>query len=89
MLETSAVGRAELPRPHAGIADAEAIFRDHYGLSGAIVELGSQQDRNFRIDTGDRRYVLKICHAAYRTVELEAQNAAMAHLAATQPAESS
>jgi 4-aminobutyrate aminotransferase-like enzyme/Ser/Thr protein kinase RdoA (MazF antagonist) len=82
MLEESAVGRAELPRPDVTIADAEAILRDHYGLTGRIDELGSQQDRNFRIDTGATRYVLKICHAAYRTVELEAQNAAMKHLGA-------
>jgi 4-aminobutyrate aminotransferase-like enzyme/Ser/Thr protein kinase RdoA (MazF antagonist) len=80
MREESAVGRAELPRPDVTIADAEAILRGHYGLEGAIVELGSQQDRNFRIDTGTGRFVLKICHAAYRAVELEAQNAAMRHL---------
>jgi 4-aminobutyrate aminotransferase-like enzyme/Ser/Thr protein kinase RdoA (MazF antagonist) len=82
MLEKNAVGRAELPRPEVTIADAEAIFRTHYGLEGRIVELGSQQDRNFRIDTGQRRYVLKICHAEYSRVELEAQNAALKHLSA-------
>lgn len=82
MLEESATHRAELPRPDVAIADAEAILREYFGLAGAIVELGSQQDRNFRIDTGAERYVLKICHAAYRTVELEAQNAALKHLAA-------
>jgi len=57
MLEESAIARAELPRPDITIADAEAIFQDHYGIQGEIVELGSQQDRNFRIDTGAKRYV--------------------------------
>ncbi|MDB5524209.1 MAG: aminotransferase class-III family protein, partial [Rhizobium sp.] len=81
MLENNVIGRADLPRPDVTVDDAALIFRDHYRLQGKIVELGSQQDRNFRIDMGVRRYVLKICHAAYRTVELEAQNAAMKHLA--------
>jgi 4-aminobutyrate aminotransferase-like enzyme/Ser/Thr protein kinase RdoA (MazF antagonist) len=80
MLEKSAFGRAELPRPDVSAADAEAIFRNDYGLEGRIVELGSQQDRNFRIDIDKGRYVLKICHAEYSKVELEAQNAAMRHL---------
>ncbi|PTM93485.1 aminotransferase [Mycoplana dimorpha] len=81
MLQESAIGRAELPRPNVSVADAQAIFRDHYGLVGDIVELGSQQDRNFRIRAGGKRHVLKICHAEYRRIELEAQNAAMKHLA--------
>jgi 4-aminobutyrate aminotransferase-like enzyme/Ser/Thr protein kinase RdoA (MazF antagonist) len=83
MLKSSAVLRAELPRPEVSVADAQAIFEANYGLAGPIVELGSQQDRNFRIEAGDgRRYVLKVCHAEYSTVELEAQHAAMKHLAA-------
>ncbi|RYD90845.1 MAG: hypothetical protein EOP50_15280, partial [Sphingobacteriales bacterium] len=32
--------------------------------------------------TGEARYVLKICRSEYATVELEAQNAALAHIAA-------
>ncbi|MFD1326340.1 aminotransferase [Mycoplana ramosa] len=81
MLQNGAVARAELPRPNVSISDAQAIFREHFGLDGDIVELGSQQDRNFRIDAAGKRYVLKICHAEYRRIELEAQNAAMKHLA--------
>ncbi len=49
-------------------------------MSGTIAELGSQQDRNYRLDTGERRYVLKICHVTYETLELEAQNAAIHHI---------
>ena len=81
MLEKSAVGRAELPRPDMSVVDAGHIFAEYYRLEGEIVELGSQQDRNFRIDTGSGRFVLKICHAEYSRMELEAQNAAMRHLA--------
>jgi 4-aminobutyrate aminotransferase-like enzyme/Ser/Thr protein kinase RdoA (MazF antagonist) len=61
--------------------DAASLFADHYGLSGPITELGSQQDRNYRIDAASGSFVLKICRADYATVELEAQNAALRHIA--------
>ncbi len=73
--------RTDLPRPDVTVEDAAAILRDHYGLLGPIVELGSQQDRNYRISASEGRFVLKICRADYAAVELEAQNLALAHLA--------
>lgn len=73
--------RTQLPRPNVSINDAASILRDDYGLTGAISELGSQQDRNFRIDTDSGRYVLKICRIEYAPIELEAQNSAMKLLA--------
>ncbi|MEI2299471.1 aminotransferase [Ensifer sp. MJa1] len=76
-----ALKRTELPRPDVSADEARAMIAEHYGLEGTIVELGSQQDRNYRIDTGERRYVLKICRAEYQALELEAQNAALRHLA--------
>ncbi len=80
MTDQALVNRMQLPRPEVTTEDAAHILATHYGLSGALVELGSQQDRNFRVDTGDARYVLKICHAEYETAELEAQNAALRYL---------
>ncbi len=73
--------RTELSRPDVSAEEARALFSAHYGLSGPIVELGSQQDRNYRIETPDGRFVLKICQAAYAMAELEAQNAALHHIA--------
>lgn len=73
--------RTDLPRPDVTVEDAAAILRDHYGLLGPIVELGSQQDRNYRINADEGRFVLKVCRADYAAVELEAQNAALAYLA--------
>lgn len=72
--------RMDLPRPDVTPAEAENILQSRYGLQGTVSELGSQQDRNFRIDTGIGSYVLKICHMAYDTLELEAQNAAIRYL---------
>jgi Ser/Thr protein kinase RdoA (MazF antagonist) len=82
MTEEALVDRMALPRPDVTASEAADILLSHYGLSGTLSELGSQQDRNYRLDTEDGRYVLKICHAAYRTEELEAQNAAIHHLRA-------
>lgn len=74
------VRRSSLPCPDIGVEVARNVLQHHYGLSGTLKELGSQQDRNFLLDTGTLRYVLKICHGDYSTVELQAQHAALHHL---------
>ncbi|HEX8592736.1 MAG TPA: aminotransferase [Pseudomonas sp.] len=76
------IRRSSLPCPHISTERASQLLDQHYGLSGALKELGSQQDRNFLLDSGQRRYVLKICHGAYSPAELHAQHAALEHLAA-------
>ncbi|MFF1635128.1 aminotransferase [Leifsonia sp. NPDC058248] len=70
-----------LPRPDVTVEDAARIAGDRFGLHGAIVELGSQQDRNFRIDTGTERFVLKLANPVFSADELHAQNAALVALA--------
>lgn len=82
MPDTAALDRADLPRPDISAVDAGTILVEKYGLTGRLTELGSQQDRNFRIDATEGAFVLKINRAAYGTVELDAQNAAMKHLRA-------
>lgn len=76
------IRRSSLPCPEVSSEQALQLLEEHYALSGALKELGSQQDRNFLLDTGDQRFVLKICHGAYSPLELEAQHAALGHLAA-------
>ncbi|PYD08183.1 MULTISPECIES: aminotransferase [Pseudomonas syringae group] len=75
------IRRSSLPCPEVSVDQALQLLSEHYGLSGTLKALGSQQDRNFLLDTGTRRYVLKICHGAYSTTELNAQHAALHHLA--------
>lgn len=70
-----------LPRPDFTPDDAGAVAAERYGLAGTVTELGSQQDRNFLIDTGDARYVLKIANPVFSADELLAQNAALSALA--------
>ncbi|MEY9790893.1 Ser/Thr protein kinase RdoA (MazF antagonist) [Sinorhizobium fredii] len=82
MEEDSLKRRTELTRPDVSADEAKTILLEHYGLSGELTELGSQQDRNYRIDTAEGRFVLKIARAEYERVELEAQNAALRHVSA-------
>ncbi|MEN9895123.1 MAG: hypothetical protein RIR97_975 [Pseudomonadota bacterium] len=83
MQDEALFARTELGRPVLSASDAAQLFADHYGLSGLIAELGSQQDRNYRIDSAAGRFVLKVSLADYATRELAAQNAAMKHIAST------
>ena len=72
--------RSALPRPSVSADEAVAIARERFGVSGDVRELGSQQDRNFRIDAAEARYVLKIANPAFDADELIAQNLAMGAL---------
>ena len=68
--------------PAFSIDDAAALAREHFGIDGTVRELGSNQDRNYRIEASAGRFVLKIANPGWERVSLEAQNAAMQHLAA-------
>ncbi|MGL3608639.1 aminotransferase [Rhizobium sp. G187] len=80
MADSALLQRTELARPNVTIEDAKGILSDYFGLNGSLRELGSQQDRNFLIDAGNERFVLKVTRAEYPRHELEAQNQAMDHL---------
>jgi 4-aminobutyrate aminotransferase-like enzyme/Ser/Thr protein kinase RdoA (MazF antagonist) len=75
------LAQPSLPRPDVTVPDAQAIAAERFGLTGRVTELGSQQDRNFLIDTGSDRYVLKLANPVFSADELHAQNAAIASLA--------
>ncbi|MDF0729364.1 aminotransferase [Pseudomonas entomophila] len=76
------IHRSSLPRPEVSEQQASQAAQAYYGLHGALVPLGSQQDVNFRLDSDQGRFVLKLCHGSYAQVELEAQHAALAYLRA-------
>ncbi len=75
------IHRASLPGPQVSAAQALELLQVHYGLSGTLQALGSQQDLNYRLDSDQGRYVLKICRGDYAATELAAQHAALQHLA--------
>jgi len=68
--------------PRFDLAGAARLARDLYGLDASASPLPSERDQNFLLATnaGDR-YVLKVANATENRPMLEAQNAAMAHLA--------
>ena len=75
------IHRASLPSPQVSQAQARQWLAEHYGLSGTLQALGSQQDLNFRVDSPRGRFVLKICRGDYALVELQAQHAGLKYLA--------
>ncbi|MFJ4195228.1 aminotransferase [Pseudomonas sp. NPDC089534] len=75
------IHRASLPSPQVSAEQALQLLMEHYGLSGVLHPLGSQQDLNFRVDAGHGRFVLKICRGDYSLVELQAQHAGLKYLA--------
>ncbi|HKS13030.1 MAG TPA: aminotransferase [Pseudomonas sp.] len=74
------IQRSSQPCPVLSEAQAHDLLRSCYALEGTLQSLGSQQDLNFRVDSAQGRFVLKVCHASYAEVELEAQHAALAYL---------
>jgi 4-aminobutyrate aminotransferase-like enzyme/Ser/Thr protein kinase RdoA (MazF antagonist) len=80
MLLATLIHRASLPCPQVGPEPALQLLEQHYGLTGTLRSLGSQQDLNYRVDCAHGRYVLKICRGDYAAAELQAQHAALKHL---------
>ena len=75
------IHRASLPSPQVSAEQAQQWLAEHYGLSGTLQALGSQQDLNYRVDSPRGRFVLKICRGDYALVELQAQHAGLKFLA--------
>ncbi len=70
-------------RPDVDAVEAQRLLHDAFGLSGELHELGSHQDRNYRVTTSaGERFVLKVARAGLGRDALEAENAAMLHAAA-------
>jgi 4-aminobutyrate aminotransferase-like enzyme/Ser/Thr protein kinase RdoA (MazF antagonist) len=75
---TDSPGLAGLARPAVTAAQAEDVALRLWGLRGRAAELGSQQDRNFRVAGA----VLKFANPATDAAELEAQALASRTLSA-------
>ncbi|KQX74075.1 aminotransferase [Aeromicrobium sp. Root472D3] len=79
-MEPSSTG---LPRPAVTIDHVVAWAREHFGVEGRGVELGSQQDRNVLL-TGDdgSQHLAKVSNPVFARAEIEAQNLVMRQLSA-------
>ncbi len=67
--------------PRLEVDDAVRLAREVYGLTGTAHPLPSERDQNFLLSCDTGRYVLKIANATESRAFLEAQNAALAHVA--------
>jgi 4-aminobutyrate aminotransferase-like enzyme/Ser/Thr protein kinase RdoA (MazF antagonist) len=74
-----------LPAPVLSPAQAAAITSEHFGVTGELTELGSNQEANVLVQAPAGAVVLKVANPAFAAAELELQNAAMLHAAATRP----
>ncbi|MEU0949261.1 aminotransferase [Streptomyces canus] len=76
-----------LVRPVAPVdeATASAVLAARFGVQGTVRDLGSQQDRNYRVRGEAGEYVLKVANPATGTAELRAQCDAVEHLADALP----
>lgn len=76
----------ELPVPAITTLQAADIAAHHFGVQAHVTALGSQQDANFllRDHAGVPIGVLKIANPVFSRIELEAQDAASAFIAASE-----
>ncbi|GAY16046.1 aminotransferase [Mycobacterium sp. shizuoka-1] len=77
----------ELPVPAISPDQARGIVKTHFGVDAQVTALGSQQDANFLLSGsgGGPVGVLKIANPAFSRIELEAQDAAAAHISGCEP----
>lgn len=73
------------PQPELAEAEVRALLQRVYGLDGSTAPLVSERDQNLLVDSGARRYVLKIANAVEDRRLLALQNGLLAHLAITAP----
>jgi len=73
--------------PALDIAWVRRLAEDHYGLSGELVALTGERDRNYRLQSAadGARYMLKVSHPAESALVADFQTQALRHLAATDP----
>ncbi|MFJ4788740.1 aminotransferase [Streptomyces sp. NPDC088794] len=71
--------------PSVDEADLATLLAERFGVRGALKDLGSQQDRNYRVRTETGDCVLKIANPATDPAVLHAQGTAVDHLAEALP----
>lgn len=76
MTERTDDGLVQPTPPEIDDDTARVIARDVWGFDAPARALGSHQDRNFLLDSGAERRLLKIANPSVTAAELEAQSAA-------------
>jgi len=68
--------------PDFSIEAAAALLREHYGLTGTLSPLASERDQNFKVETPEGIFILKLVNAAEPEIESDFQTALLAHVGA-------
>ncbi|WP_196248662.1 phosphotransferase [Rhodococcoides fascians] len=68
---------------HASDEDAKTIARLVYGVDATVSRLTGERDDNFRLDTPDARWMMKVAHVRESPSVTEFQSAILGHLADT------
>jgi 4-aminobutyrate aminotransferase-like enzyme/Ser/Thr protein kinase RdoA (MazF antagonist) len=78
---------SELRVPVINVSDAALLAATHFGINASVTALGSQQDANFLLFSGDGTElgVLKVANPAFTRVEIDAQDAAARYIADREP----
>ena len=66
--------------PDFSIDAASELLKEHYGLAGRLSPLASERDQNFKVETPDGTFILKIVNAAEPEIESDFQTALLAHV---------
>jgi hydroxylysine kinase len=75
------------PLPQFAGDELAGMLREHFGISGAFTRISGERDLNLHVTCADGRdVVFKICGDSDSAEELAFQNAALTHLARTDPA---
>ncbi|MGD9923725.1 MAG: phosphotransferase [Pseudorhodoplanes sp.] len=68
------------------LREASDLAREHFGVSGSVVTLGSERDQNFHIRASNgREYILKIAHPAEEPDVTDLQTQILLHIAGAEP----
>ena len=75
-----------VPAPDLDLDDLVASVEEHWGLAtGDLTVLHGERDRNFRLDSGATRHLLKVHNPADPETVLDLQCSALRHLATVAP----
>lgn len=73
--------------PQLASDELARVLREHFGISGSFARISGERDLNLHVAGADGRdVVFKICGDSDSVEELAFQNAALSHLARTDPA---
>lgn len=66
--------------PNFSLEAAVDLLKEHYGLAGKLSPLASERDQNFKVESAEGTFILKIINAAEPAVESDFQTALLAHI---------